>query len=110
MPPDLFMAAVIDCAPGDGTFMAGSPLKVAPAFVVLISVAARAQEPPAVEPTGATPRPIDPDRPDVTNGTHIVDAGLLQGEIGGLLTRPDSTSNSGGTPVPVRFGLAGWRA
>src|SRR5262249_40911243 len=31
--------------------------------------------------------PIEPDRPDVTNGTHIVDVGLLQIEIGGQYAR-----------------------
>ena len=28
---------------------------------------------------------IEPDRPAVTNGTHIVDIGLLQIEVGGIV-------------------------
>lgn len=85
-----------------------SPLRLAFAVLLLISVGAQAQEPAAVQPTGATPQPIDPDRPDVTNGTHIVDTGLLQVEMGGLFTRPNSTSHDFGTPVTFRFGAASW--
>ena len=31
---------------------------------------------------------LEPDRPDVTNGTHIVDVGLLQIEVGGSGAEP----------------------
>jgi hypothetical protein len=63
---------------------------------VLIATPARAQE------------QVQPDQPDVTNGTHIVDVGLLQIEIGGVYTRYDSTSQAGGTPVTARLGVTDW--
>ena len=50
---------------------------------------------------------IEPDRPDVTNGTHTVDTGLLQLEIGGLYVH-DGSARSAGSPITVRLGLAGW--
>ena len=65
----------------------------------------------AVRPALAqTPEPIiiEPDRPDVTNGTHIVDTGLLQIEIGGLYTRPTAGQESFGTPFTARVGLFEW--
>ena len=51
--------------------------------------------------------PIAPDRPDVTNGTNIVDAGLLQLEVGAQHTRM-GTQKTVGTPVTVRIGLLEW--
>src|SRR5215475_16125543 len=84
------------------------PLSVAVALVVLFSTYASAQEPGAVQPTGATPQPIDPDRPDVTNGTHIVDTGLLQVEFGGVFSRSNATAQNLGTPVTFRFGATDW--
>ena len=48
---------------------------------------------------------IEPDRPDVTNGTHIVDIGLLQIEIGGLYTRAASRQHAFGSPFTARVGL-----
>jgi hypothetical protein len=51
---------------------------------------------------------IEPDRPDVTNGTHIVDTGLLQIEIGGLLTNPQPGIHSWGSPLTARLGVAEW--
>jgi Putative MetA-pathway of phenol degradation len=48
---------------------------------------------------------IEPDRPDVTNGTHVVDIGVLQIEIGGLFTRADSRQHAFGSPVTARVGL-----
>lgn len=51
---------------------------------------------------------IEPDRPDVTDSTHIVPTGIVQIEFGGLYTR-DSPEQSGATsPFTVRFGLADW--
>jgi outer membrane putative beta-barrel porin/alpha-amylase len=73
------------------------PFRVAIAVLVLfVPVAASAQE------------RVEPDQPDVTNGTHIVDVGLLQIELGGVYTRSDSTSRSGGSPVTARLGLTDW--
>jgi hypothetical protein len=51
---------------------------------------------------------IEPDRPDVTNGTHIVDIGLLQIEIGGLYTHAGPGQHTGGTPFTARVGLFDW--
>jgi hypothetical protein len=51
---------------------------------------------------------LEPDRPDVTNGTHIVDVGLLQMEIGAVLTRNGSSQHSVGTPSTLRLGLTEW--
>ena len=51
--------------------------------------------------------PIEPDRPDVTNGTHIVDVGLLQVEVGVQQDRIASQRNTG-TPLTLRVGLLDW--
>jgi hypothetical protein len=51
---------------------------------------------------------IQPDRPDVTNGTHIVDTGLLQVEIGGLFTRTAPGHQAFGSPITARLGLFEW--
>ncbi len=56
----------------------------------------------------AQPITIDPDRPDVTNGTHIVDTGLLQIEVGGQYTRTSSSERSFGTPFTARVGVFEW--
>src|SRR6266487_6902279 len=51
---------------------------------------------------------VEPDRPDVTNGTHIVDIGLLQIEIGGLYTHAGPRQHAFGSPVTARAGLTEW--
>lgn len=51
---------------------------------------------------------LEPDRPDVTNGTHIVDVGLLQMECGGVFNRTGDGRHNAGTPVTVRVGLSEW--
>src|SRR5713226_9556467 len=48
--------------------------------------------------------PIAPDRPDVTNGTNIVDVGLLQVEAG-VQHASFGTQRSLGTPLTLRIGL-----
>ena len=50
---------------------------------MLVALALQAPAPPAATETD----PLEPDRPDVTNGTHIVDVGLLQIEFGGVYNR-----------------------
>ena len=76
-------------------------------FVLASAAAVRAQLPPV--PTLPAPQePLEPDRPDVTNGTHIVDTGLLQIEFGGLYTRTSATARSWGSPVTARVGLTEW--
>ncbi len=80
--------------------------------VALLAAAASARAqtiaqkpPPAVT---APQEPIEPDRPDVTNGTHIVDTGLLQIEIGGLYTKVGPGQRAFGSPVTARLGVAEW--
>ncbi|MBI3490595.1 MAG: transporter, partial [Acidobacteria bacterium] len=51
---------------------------------------------------------IEPDRPDVTNGTHIVDIGLLQIEVGGLFTRTTPGQQAFGSPFTARVGVSEW--
>ncbi|HXD75031.1 MAG TPA: transporter [Vicinamibacterales bacterium] len=69
------------------------------AALLLSSLPAHAQQPD---------ESIEPDRPDVTNGTHIVSPGLVQIEFGGMYTR-DTAEQSGGTsPFTIRIGVADW--
>jgi len=52
---------------------------------------------------------IEPDRPDVTNGTHIVDTGLLQIEMGAQYVRSGGGgARAFGSPLTARVGLAEW--
>jgi outer membrane putative beta-barrel porin/alpha-amylase len=72
---------------------------------VLALVAALGLSTPAF---AQTDQGIEPDRPDVTNGTHIVPPGLVQIEFGGLYTR-DTPGQTGVTsPFTIRVGLADW--
>lgn len=72
------------------------------------AVSARAQ-PPVVQPEPPPQiEPLEPDRPDVTNGTHIVDVGLLQMEVGVQRVRIGSGASSFGTPITFRAGLTEW--
>ncbi len=55
-------------------------------------------------------QPLEPDRPDVTNGTHIVDIGLLQMEVGFQLNHTGAGSKNASTPTTIQSrtdGLAG---
>jgi outer membrane putative beta-barrel porin/alpha-amylase len=54
------------------------------------------------------PGEIEPDRPDITNGTHIVDTGILQLEIGGVYTHAGPHAHAAGTPITARVGLLEW--
>ena len=80
--------------------MTAALARIAGAAAVLVSLllpaAAAAQE------------PVEPDRPDVTNGTHIVDIGLLQIEIGGLYTHAAARQHAFGSPLTARAGLTDW--
>src|SRR3989442_12953899 len=71
-------------------------LAAASLCVILAAVSAHARE------------TIEPDRPDVTNGTHIVDIGLLQIELGGLFTRAAPDDRQLGTPFTARVGVFEW--
>ncbi len=74
-------------------------------WVALGACATTVRAQPPEEPTREQ---IEPDRPDVTNGTHIVDIGLLQVEIGGLYTHAGPAQHSAGTPFTARVGLTEW--
>jgi hypothetical protein len=67
-----------------------------------------AQQTPPPLPVSPAAEQIEPDRPDVTNGTHIVDIGLLQLEFGAMYTRTDTVQRSFGSPVTARIGLFEW--
>src|SRR6516165_7354346 len=51
---------------------------------------------------------IEPDRPDVTNGTRIVPIGVVQIEIGGLYLRNSPDQRSANSPFTFRVGLTDW--
>ena len=68
--------------------------------LLLLAEPARAQD--------NSPQNLEPDRPDVTNGTHIVDVGLLQTEIGVLFNRSGNSHHDFGTPTTFRLGVADW--
>ena len=53
-----------------------------------------------------TEAPLEPDRPDFTNGANTVGPGLLQIEFGGIATRSDSADRLFGSPFTARLGLA----
>jgi len=61
----------------------------------------------AAQPAAAQ-ETIEPDRPDVTNGTHIVGIGLLQVEMGVNYVRSGSTHGAFGSPITARVGLTDW--
>jgi len=51
---------------------------------------------------------IEPDRPDVTNSTHLVGTGRVQVEGGGTYTRTSAELASFGSPVLARIGVSDW--
>jgi hypothetical protein len=73
------------------------------AILALLTVAAPASAQPS-----ASEEPIDLDRPDVTNGTHIVPSGLVQFELGGLYTHDGPAQRSVSTPLTARIGVFDW--
>ena len=83
------------------------------AWLVLNAAAAFAQtsaqpSKPSQPPVAEEEENLEPDRPDVTNGTHIVDVGLLQIELGGLYSRSGVDRRNVGTPLTMRIGLTEW--
>ena len=52
--------------------------------------------------------PSQPDRPDVTNGTSLVEVGLLQIEAGVQHARMGANQQNLGTPLSLRSGLLEW--
>jgi hypothetical protein len=79
---------------------------IAAAVLLASPSVARAQTPPPAQAPPA--EPLEPDRPDVTNGTHIVDTGLLQIEIGGIVTRAQPGQSGFGSPFTARLGVLEW--
>ncbi len=69
---------------------------------------AQAPTQPKLEPPVEQADDLEPDRPDVTNGTHIVDVGLLQIELGGLFNHSGPYQHDVGTPITARVGLTDW--
>jgi len=80
---------------------------IAAIVIVFAASVADAQEPPP-RPIAPPEEPLEPDRPDVTNGSRIVDTGLLQIELGALFTRASRSETAFGSPVTVRLGLTEW--
>jgi hypothetical protein len=80
---------------------------IAGAVLLACARGAHAQT-PIVPPHPGTEEPLEPDRPDVTNGTHIVGTGLLQIEFGGLFTRDAPGQHAFGSPLTARIGLTEW--
>ena len=78
------------------------------AATIAATAGAQPVDQPPIQPLAPPPEGIDPDRPDVTNSTHIVDVGLLQIEVGALYTRPATGQHSIGTPFTARVGLFEW--
>ena len=59
----------------------------------------------------AVPQPVEtiqPDRPDLTNSTHVVGVGLLQVEFGGVYTFDGPGQRAFGSPFTARLGLFKW--
>jgi len=80
------VAALIGTLLGLGHLANGSELVVMRASPAFAQVPA--PSPPAAAPVEQEDK-LEPDRPDVTNSTHIVDDGLLQIELGWIFNRPD---------------------
>jgi Putative MetA-pathway of phenol degradation len=78
------------------------------ALILATGSGAFAQSPPQTPAAFPVPVTIEPDRPDVTNGTHIVETGLLQIEVGWQFTHTTALDHSFGTPTTARIGLYEW--
>jgi hypothetical protein len=79
------------------------PIRVAPEAGPIANA-----RPPAPQGPASPVSPIQPDRPDVTNGTSIVDVGLLQVEAGVQHARMGADQHSLGTPLSFRIGMSEW--
>jgi len=51
---------------------------------------------------------VDPDRPDVTDSTHLVAPGLVQLEMGWIYAHDTAVQSSGAVPILARVGLSNW--
>jgi hypothetical protein len=91
------IALSIGCATSAGLIQLEAP-------TLQIANADRSSDQAPVSPVA----PIQPDRPDVTNGTSIVDVGLLQVEAGVQHARMGANQQDIGTPLSVRIGIFEW--
>ena len=57
---------------------------------------------------GAAQTVIEPDRPDLTNGAHLLPVGSVQFELGASRTRDSGREHTNAAPVNVRIGVADW--
>jgi hypothetical protein len=99
-----------------GCATSGGPVQAGPSKPP-IEKADPASGPDVVQPAAVPPRivspiivpltAINPDRPDVTNGTAIVDVGLLQLEAGAQYAS-FGAQRSLATPLTLRIGLFEW--
>ena len=71
------------------------------ALILAVATPAPAQDAPPAPP-------ILPANDDVTDGTDTTDTGLLQVELGGVFTRTDASTRTGGTPLLLRYGAFDW--
>lgn len=56
----------------------------------------------------AAERPIEPDRPDLTNGANVVQPGQVLFELGGIFTRESPGHHTTGAPIGIRVGVVDW--
>lgn len=83
--------------------------RTALAVVLAVSVASAASaQDAAPAPVAQTAPGSLPANDDVADGTDTTDVGLLQVEIGGLLTRADASTRTAGTPLMLRYGAFEW--
>ena len=97
-------AEIWDCIAMRFAVAAWLAMNAATAFAQTPAQPSTSAQPPVAEEV----ENLEPDRPDVTNGTHIVDVGLLQIEFGGLYSRAGADRQNVGTPVTFRLGLSEW--
>jgi len=83
---------------------------IAIAVALLMSPSFATAQPSPQPPAAPAPQPapLEPDRPDVTNGTHVVDTGLLQIELGGIMTHLAPGQSGFGSPFTARLGVLEW--
>ena len=51
---------------------------------------------------------VSPDRPDVTNGAHLIAPGFVQIEAGAVHTRNSAADHAFGSPIAARIGVRNW--
>ena len=59
-------------------------------------------------PASAQEKPIEPDRPDFTNGAHLVPRHAVEVELGAAYVRDADGEHSSTAPVSARIGVSDW--